>query len=69
MISVNVRAVLGITAILRDGVAHLYLGAAWPAVHTKQHLIVDMPESKNRRINRDERRLLFKDMWPDSITK
>lgn len=44
-------------------------GAAWPAVHTKHQLTVDMPESKNMRITRDERRLLFKDMWPDSVTK
>lgn len=37
-------------------------GAARPAVHTKHHLTVDMPEYKNMRITRDERRLLLKDM-------
>lgn len=35
-------------------------GAAWPAVHTKHHLAVDMLECKNMRITRDEKRLLFK---------
>lgn len=68
VISVNVRAVLGISNI--EGWCCTSLsGAAWPAVHTKHHLAEDMPGCKNMRITRDEKRLLLKDMWPDSVTK